>query len=99
MSKPPITEFDKAKVVAELKKSIEHLRATAKTMNEAELEKSVKLFGNNTTQRGVYGTILKHWVGLSQGTVEGLLPLDGTPDALADPDHYWRAANFDLGFV
>lgn len=51
---------DKAKVVAELKKSIEHLRATAKTMNEAELEKSVKLFGNNTTQRGVYGTILNH---------------------------------------
>ena len=29
-------------------------------MNEAELEKSVKLFGNNTTQRGVYGTILNH---------------------------------------
>ena len=51
---------DKARVVAELKKSIEHLRATAKTMNEAELEKSVKLFGNNTTQRGVYGTILNH---------------------------------------
>ena len=36
------------------------LRSTAKTMNEAELEKSVKLFGNNTTQRGVYGTILNH---------------------------------------
>jgi uncharacterized damage-inducible protein DinB len=51
---------DKARVVAELKKSIEHLRAAAKTMNEAELEKAVKLFGNNTTQRGVYGTILNH---------------------------------------
>lgn len=51
---------EKARVVAELKKSIEHLRATAKTMNEAELERAVKLFGNNTTQRGVYGTILNH---------------------------------------
>jgi uncharacterized damage-inducible protein DinB len=51
---------DKAKVVSELKRSIDHLRATAKAMNEAELEKAVKMFGTNTTRRGVYGTILNH---------------------------------------
>ena len=51
---------EKARVVAELKRSIEHLRTTAKGMNEADLERAVKLFGNNTTQRGVYGTILNH---------------------------------------
>ncbi len=53
----------------------------------------------STDFRDVYGTILKHWVGLPQGTVQGLLPLDATPDAIADPDHYWRSADFDLGFV
>jgi uncharacterized protein (DUF1501 family) len=53
----------------------------------------------STDFRDVYGTILKHWVNLPQGTVQGLLPLDATPAAIADPAHYWRTANFDLGFV
>ncbi|MEO6026806.1 MAG: hypothetical protein ABIR79_08080, partial [Candidatus Binatia bacterium] len=53
----------------------------------------------STDFRDVYGTILKHWVNLPQGTVQGLLPLDSTPDAISDPAHYWRTANFDLGFV
>jgi uncharacterized protein (DUF1501 family) len=53
----------------------------------------------STDFRDVYGTILKHWVSLSHATVQGLLPLDSTPDAIADPDHYWRTENFDLGFV
>jgi uncharacterized protein (DUF1501 family) len=50
----------------------------------------------STDFRDVYGTIFKHWIDLPQVTVEGLLPLDSTPDALSDPDHYWRSANFDL---
>jgi uncharacterized protein (DUF1501 family) len=53
----------------------------------------------STDFRDVYGTILKHWVNLSQSTVQGLLPLDNTANALSDPAHYWRTANFDLGFV
>jgi len=52
-----------------------------------------------TDFRDVYGTILQHWVNLPQGTVQALLPLDSTPDAISDPAHYWRTANFDLGFV
>jgi uncharacterized protein (DUF1501 family) len=50
----------------------------------------------STDFRDVYGTIFKHWVNLSQPTVEGLLPLDSTPEALGDAAHYWRTANFDL---
>jgi uncharacterized damage-inducible protein DinB len=49
---------DKAKVLAELQKSFDHLRNIAKNMNE--LEKPVKMFGNDTTQRGVWSTILNH---------------------------------------
>ncbi|MCC6763250.1 MAG: DUF1501 domain-containing protein [Deltaproteobacteria bacterium] len=53
----------------------------------------------STDFRDVYGTVLKHWVNLPQGTVQGLLPLDNSIEALSDPAHYWRSANFDLGFV
>jgi hypothetical protein len=50
----------------------------------------------STDFRDVYGTIFKHWVNLPHGTVQGLLPLDATGTAIADPAHYWRSANFDL---
>ena len=53
----------------------------------------------STDFRDVYGTILKHWVNLPPATVQTLLPLDTTAEALADPAHYWRSANFDLGFL
>lgn len=48
----------KADVVAELKKSFEHLRAAAK--KSEDLEKPVKMFGSATTHRGVLVTILGH---------------------------------------
>jgi len=51
---------DKQKVLAELQKSFDHLRATAKAMTPADLEKGVTMFGQQTTQRGVYSTILNH---------------------------------------
>ena len=54
------TITDKQRVVAELKKSIAHVRRAAQEMNESELENAVRLFGNNTTQRGVYTTLLNH---------------------------------------
>jgi uncharacterized damage-inducible protein DinB len=51
---------DKQKVLAELQKSFDHLRAVAKTMTPADLDKPVTMFGNPTTQRGVYSTIMNH---------------------------------------
>jgi uncharacterized damage-inducible protein DinB len=51
---------DKQRVVAELKRSFEHVRKAATAMNEADLAKPVSLFGNPTTNRGVYVTVLSH---------------------------------------
>ena len=50
----------------------------------------------STDFRDVYGTILKHWLNMPQATVQGFLPLDSAADAISDPAHYWRTANFDL---
>ena len=47
----------KADVIAELKKSFDHLRTAARGI---DLEKSVNLFGSATTNRGVLLTILTH---------------------------------------
>jgi uncharacterized protein (DUF1501 family) len=52
----------------------------------------------STDLRDVYGTILKQWLGMSEGTILGsVLPADPGTDA----DHYWLAGNheFDLGFL
>lgn len=51
---------DKAKIVSELKRSFDHVRAAAKSMSDADLDKPVNMFGQNTTQRGVLVTILSH---------------------------------------
>lgn len=48
----------KADVVAELKRSFDHLRSAANGVND--LEKPVKMFGKTTTQRGVLVTMLSH---------------------------------------
>lgn len=48
----------KAEVVAELKRSFEHLRKAAGQVNN--LEKPVKMFGNQTSHRGVLVTMLSH---------------------------------------
>ncbi|MBI3770954.1 MAG: DUF1501 domain-containing protein [Deltaproteobacteria bacterium] len=46
----------------------------------------------STDLRDVYGTILKHWLGMTDpGDV---LTADG-----GDPDFYWTSPNFDLGFL
>jgi len=52
------TVTKKAAVVAELRKSFEHLRAAAGRTED--LEKPVKMFGNATTHRGVLVTVLGH---------------------------------------
>lgn len=50
----------KADVIAELKKSFQHLRHSVSTLTDADLEKPVKMFGTQTTYRGVLMTILSH---------------------------------------
>ena len=51
---------DKAKILAELHRSFEHVRAAAKAMTEADFDKPVNMFGKNTTQRDVLLTINEH---------------------------------------
>jgi uncharacterized damage-inducible protein DinB len=51
---------DKTKVLAELKKSFDFLRTTFANTPDADFEKSVKMFNDTTTERGVYVTILTH---------------------------------------
>lgn len=48
----------KAGVIAELRKSFEHLRNAANSVSD--LEKAVKLFGKPSSHRGVMVTILSH---------------------------------------
>ena len=48
----------KAEVLAQLRKSFEHLRNATATVND--LETRVKMFGSATTQRGVMMTMLSH---------------------------------------
>jgi uncharacterized damage-inducible protein DinB len=51
---------DKPAVLAELKKSFDHVRNVVNNTSDADLEKSVNMFGDPTTQRGVYVTMLAH---------------------------------------
>jgi uncharacterized protein (DUF1501 family) len=52
----------------------------------------------STDFRDVYGTIIKHWLNVTdQPTLDGLLPLDSTL-GFSGPD-YWTAADFDMGFL
>ncbi len=49
----------------------------------------------STDFRDVYGTLLKHWLGMPEATIAAnVLP----PDA-GDPAYHWTAANFDLPFL
>ncbi len=51
---------DKKEVLAALQKSFDHVRTIMKNTSDADLEKPVKLFGHDTTQRGVFVTMLNH---------------------------------------
>jgi len=48
----------------------------------------------STDLRDIYGTILKHWLNMTVGNIQTVLPLDS-----GDPALYWTAANFDMGFI
>ena len=49
----------------------------------------------STDFRDVYGTLLKHWMGVTPAEITAsVLPLDA-----GDPNLYWTAPQFDLGFL
>jgi uncharacterized damage-inducible protein DinB len=67
----------KADVIAELKRSFEHLRDAARK-NE-DLEKQVKMFGGTTSYRGVLVTVLSHLhehlgQSIAYGRMNGVVP-------------------------
>ena len=51
---------DKAKIVQELKRSFDHLRTAILMASDADLDKPIKMFGNDTTVRGGFITALNH---------------------------------------
>ena len=72
------TVTKKADVIAELKRSFEHLRSAVSRTED--LEKQVKMFGNNmTTHRGVMMTMLSHLhehlgQSIAYGRMNGVIP-------------------------
>ncbi len=48
------------RVVAELKKSFAHIRTAALNCNDADLDRPIKMFGNDTTVRGAFIQALTH---------------------------------------
>jgi uncharacterized damage-inducible protein DinB len=71
------TVTKKADVVAELRRSFDHLRAAASRTED--LEKQVKMFGNTTTHRGVMVTMLSHLhehlgQSIAYGRMNGVVP-------------------------
>ncbi|MBK9064638.1 MAG: DinB family protein [Acidobacteria bacterium] len=51
---------EKAAVIAEMKKSFEHLRSAIASTKDADLDKPVKFFGRDSTVRGLYLTVANH---------------------------------------
>ncbi len=51
---------DKPRVMAELQKSFEYIRALIRKTSDADLDKPVSVLGSPTTVRGVYVMILNH---------------------------------------
>lgn len=53
-------ESDKAKVIAALKDSIEYVRQAVLETSDADLEKKVKLFGHDASEREVFSLLMNH---------------------------------------
>jgi len=71
------TVTKKADVIAELKRSFEHLRAAVSKTED--LEKQVKMFGSSTSHRGVMVTMLSHLhehlgQSIAYGRMNGVVP-------------------------
>ena len=51
---------DKQRVIAELERSFDHIRDVANRISDADLDKAIKMFGRQTTGRGVLITMMNH---------------------------------------
>ena len=51
---------DKARIIAELKKSFEHMRTAASTMKDADADKAMKVFGMDMTGRSFSFFMARH---------------------------------------
>lgn len=51
---------EKQRVLEEMRRSFDHLRTAALMASDADLDKSVKMFGNDTTWRAAFVTALNH---------------------------------------
>jgi uncharacterized damage-inducible protein DinB len=51
---------EKPRVLEELRRSFDHLRTAALTASDADLDKSIKMFGNDATERSAFITVLNH---------------------------------------
>lgn len=51
---------EKPRVLEELRRSFDHLRSAALLATDADLEKSIKMFGSDTTERAAFVTALNH---------------------------------------
>jgi uncharacterized damage-inducible protein DinB len=51
---------DKARIIADLKKSFEHMRMTASTMKDADADKAMKVFGMDMTGRSFSFFMARH---------------------------------------
>ena len=70
---------DKAKVIAELKKSFDHIRAAASQMKDADADKAMKVFGMDMTGRSFSFFMARHLgehLGqlIAYGRVNGVVP-------------------------
>lgn len=51
---------EKPRVLEELRRSFDHLRTAALTASDADLDKSIKMFGNDTSERAAFLSALNH---------------------------------------
>ena len=51
---------DKQRELAELRKSFDYIRGVIESERDQDLDKPVKMFGNQTTRRGVLLTVITH---------------------------------------
>jgi uncharacterized damage-inducible protein DinB len=54
------TIAEKPRVIEELRRSFDHLRSAALLATDADLEKSIRMFGSDTTERAAFVNALNH---------------------------------------
>lgn len=78
------TITDKAKVLADLEASFKEVHSALDAASEAQLSKSIKVFGTDTTPRGVYMIVSNHvsehlGQSIAYARMNGIVPLWSRP--------------------